>query len=202
MTTFDEKWWETRYAGHHGPAAHGPSPYLLEVVADAVPGRALDAGCGEGADAVWLAERGWKVTAVDISSSALARAGALAEDAGVRVDWEVADLTTWEPPGGFDLVTSHYVHTRGTATDLVPRLAAAVAPRGTLLVVGHSSSDAHSSEHAPEHVGTSAAGLAEALDPVGWDVVEAGLRRRTVRVRGRELELDDEVLLARRRVDG
>lgn len=203
MSAFEGEWWESRYAGHHGPAAHGPSPYLQATAAGLTPGRALDAGCGEGEDAIWLAEHGWKVTAVDISASALARAGAQADEAGVRVEWEVADLTTWEPSGGFDLVTSHYVHTRETAGDLVARLAAVVVPGGTLLVVGHAPSDAHSSAHAPEgehaHASTTADELAAALDPGLWDVITAGLRRRIVQVRGREVELDDAVLLARRR---
>lgn len=201
MTAFEGEWWESRYAGHHGPASHGPSPYLQAAAAELAPGRALDAGCGEGEDAIWLAEHGWKVTAVDISASALARAGAAAEDAGVRVEWEVADLTSWEPSGGFDLVTSHYVHTRETAGDLVSRLAAVVVPGGTLLVVGHAPSDAHSSAHAPEgaHAGATADELAGALAPGDWDVAEAALRRRTLQVRGREVELDDVVLLARRR---
>ncbi|MEK8108387.1 class I SAM-dependent methyltransferase [Micromonospora sp. M12] len=74
----------------------------------------MDAGCGTGAEAIWLASHGWQVTAVDISSEALARAAVRAEGSAVsdRVRWVEADLTTWAPKTRFDLVTTHYAHPR------------------------------------------------------------------------------------------
>ncbi|WP_067962391.1 bifunctional NAD(P)/FAD-dependent oxidoreductase/class I SAM-dependent methyltransferase [Nocardiopsis trehalosi] len=105
------------------------------------PGRALDLGCGEGADAVWLAGRGWKVTAVDISAVALERAARHAADAGVgdRITWERADLEEFVPDGGFDLVSAQFLHAPGELAReaILRRAAAAVAPGGVLLVESH-----------------------------------------------------------------
>ena len=103
------------------------------------PGRALDVGCGEGADALWLARRGWHVTAVDISPTALRRAAAEATEVTGSVEWVRADLTTTPPPGGaFDLVSVHYFPLARQPGDAAPRqLLDAVAPGGTLLFVSH-----------------------------------------------------------------
>lgn len=105
------------------------------------PGRALDLGCGEGGDAVWLARQGWRVTATDISGVALERARAHAEEAGVgdRVDWQRHDLARSFPDGEFDLVSACFLHTYGDfpRERVLRRAAAAVAPGGVLLVVGH-----------------------------------------------------------------
>jgi SAM-dependent methyltransferase len=118
-----------------------PNRQLVVEASELPPGRALDAGSGEGGDAQWLAERGWQVTAVDFSTVALERATALAAARGLgeRIEWLHADLGMWTPPAGsFDLVTAHYLHAswddRG---GMFRRLAGAVAPGGTLLVVGH-----------------------------------------------------------------
>ena len=109
------------------------------------PGTALDVGCGEGGDAVWLAGRGWRVTATDFSAVALERCAALAEQSGVadRIEWRQADARTWQPDGEqWDLVSSQFIHlSDGGMPDLVRRLGDAVAPGGTLLVVGHHPSD-------------------------------------------------------------
>jgi SAM-dependent methyltransferase len=118
-----------------------PNRQLVVEATDLPPGTALDAGSGEGGDALWLAERGWGVTAVDFSPIALERASAAADARGLggRVEWVHADLGTWIPPeGAFDLVTAHYLHaTWADRAAMFRRLAAAVAPGGTLLVVGH-----------------------------------------------------------------
>ncbi len=100
------------------------------------PGRAIDVGCGEGADAIWLAAAGWDVTGLDVSTVALARAADAAEAAGVRVDWVAAGVA--EAEGTFDLVAAHYPAIKRTPGE--PELAALlglVAVGGTLLVVGH-----------------------------------------------------------------
>lgn len=207
---YDRRYWEGRYAGHgkaRVPGPGRPNPHLSAETADLVPGIALDAGCGAGTDALWLAERGWRVTAVDIAENALeaarSRAEALGGPAADRVRWRREDLTTWNPPaGGHDLVYSHYVHTGVPYADLYRRLAATVAPGGTLLVVGHHPLDRHGDAPHADHHGThlTAQEIADLLDPRLWEVCTADVRVRTVTVHGgREVTLHDAVLRARRR---
>ncbi|MER7460992.1 class I SAM-dependent methyltransferase [Micromonospora sp. NPDC126480] len=199
---FDAAYWEQRYRAHGAAGTRPPSPQLVAEVADLAPGAALDAGCGEGADAVWLAERGWRVTAVDIAPTALDRGRERALAAGVddRIEWRAADLTEWTPPPErYDLVTAQYVHPTGPPEALVRRLAAAVAPGGTLLLVNHDPADAHSAAHAPAEAGVTAEQAAACLDPQRWEIVVAEARTRTTSHHGRELTLRDTVLRARRR---
>nr|WP_239029223.1 class I SAM-dependent methyltransferase [Pseudonocardia acidicola] len=183
----------------------GPNPHLVAEAADLAPGRALDAGCGNGAEAVWLAERGWHVTAVDIATTALCRARKYAEEAGVanRIDWVEADLTDWTPPEDhFELVTTHYVHPAASHGALFDRLAAWVAPGGTLLVVGHRATDERAVHgHAPPHEATfTAEDSAAGLDRDQWDIAAAEARTRTVTGSdGQEMTLHDAVLRARKR---
>ena len=127
-----------------------PNQRLVEQVAGLAPGRALDVGCGEGADVVWLAKQGWEVTGVDVSQVALDRAAQHAADEGVadRTAWLRVDLVGARDrgrplPGGMDLVTSHYMHAPQDVFDATyAAMAAAVRPGGTLLVVGHHPDDA------------------------------------------------------------
>ncbi len=140
--------WEARYAQRsaHGQVWRGePNATLVAEVASLEPGRALDPGCGEGADAVWLAVRGWRVTAVDVAPTALERGAHAAAERGVaaRVGWLQRDLSTWEPaPGSFDLVAAHFVHAPAPErAALLARWETALAPGGTLLVVAHSPQD-------------------------------------------------------------
>ena len=135
--------WDAHYERHVHVWSGAPNAVLVAEVGDLAPGTALDLGCGEGADAVWLGRRGWHVTAVDISVVALARASRQAEAASVtdRVTWERSDLDETFPVGSFDLVTAHYLHSPLPARQAVAlrHAAAAVAPAGHLLVVGHAS---------------------------------------------------------------
>lgn len=130
-----------------------PNPQLVAEAAELAPGRALDVGCGEGADAVWLAQRGWQVTAVDIADTALRRAAGHAAEAGAdvadRITWTRADLREQPPAEGrYDLVSAQFMHLPGdTRRPLFARLAAAVTPGGTLLIVGHHPSDLRTSAH-------------------------------------------------------
>ena len=112
---------------------------MLAEIAGLAPGRVLDVGCGSGADAVWLALQGWQVTAVDISQAALDRAAIAAHDAAVAVNWVCADISTIPPAvGDYDLVSIKYPALRHSPDDAVIRsLLDAVAPGGTILVVGH-----------------------------------------------------------------
>ncbi|QKW08345.1 class I SAM-dependent methyltransferase [Streptomyces sp. NA04227] len=119
-----------------------PNHALVREAGGLTPGRALDLGCGEGADAIWLALEGWQVTGVDISRTALDRAERHAADKGVdgdRIDWQRHDLATSFPAGPFDLVSAHFLHSPGDLPReaVLRRAAATVAPGGVLLVVGH-----------------------------------------------------------------
>jgi SAM-dependent methyltransferase len=132
--------WNRRYASGdrvHPPEA--PSRFFVDEVIDLAPGRALDLACGAGRHAVWLAERGWRVTAVDFSAVALAIASERAASAGVEVEWIEADVAAWAPPArAFDLVCALYLQL--PAPDRRAALghaADAVRPGGTLLVIGH-----------------------------------------------------------------
>ncbi|WP_230119825.1 class I SAM-dependent methyltransferase [Arthrobacter sp. Bi83] len=117
-----------------------PNPQLVAETAGLRPGTALDLGCGEGADALWLAGRGWTVTAVDVSAVALERAAAHAAEleAGRRITWLRQDLETWKPQEQFDLVSAQFLHSTEMPWQRSHRIAAgAVRPGGTLLIVGH-----------------------------------------------------------------
>jgi SAM-dependent methyltransferase len=204
---FDKDFWEERYRSAHRLWSGRPNANLVAEAADLPPGAALDAGCGEGADALWLAARGWRVTAVDIAATALERAAAHAAgtdpDAAARVEWRAADLTTWMPPAAaFDLVSSQYVHLPAAERDgLVGRLAAAVAPGGTLLVVAHHPSDLHTTVGRPAlpEVFYTAEELAAGLDPGRWEVLTADARPRSEHdPDGRPVTIHDTVLRARR----
>ena len=135
--------WNARYLESEQIWSGNPNAALVREVAGLTPGTALDLGCGEGADAIWLARQGWQVTGVDVSDVALDRARQHADAVGVRVEFVLDDLAT--SPGEFDLVTSFFLHVPEAAlrerTLLVA--AASVAPGGTLLVVGHSRAAGH-----------------------------------------------------------
>lgn len=183
---FDRAYWEEQHSGHTAARADDPNPHLVGELDRIAPGTALDAGCGHGAEACLLAARGWRVTAVDTAAAALRRARERVEPLGAettgRITWLQADLTDWIPTEqGYDLVTSHYVHPAGSREVLFRRLAAAVAPGGTLLVVGHHPSDSHSAARASgPQVHFTAEEIAADLDPRRWEVVVAETRTRSV----------------------
>lgn len=206
--TFDAGYWEDRYRTNPAATHREPNPHLVEAVTGLRPGSALEAGCGEGANAVWLATLGWHVTAADLAPSALDRARRYAQEQGPqvagRIRWLETDLAhgpsdglvhgSDDGPGArFDLVTSHYVHPEGSFEALVTRLAALVAPGGRLLLVGHGAHDAHSRAHAPGHASWRPAAIARLLDAADWEILDAG-DHRVMLASGREL--DNAVLLA------
>jgi len=135
--------WDERYSNTEQVWSGRPNGALIAEVAELEPGWALDVGCGEGADAVWLAQQGWKVTALDVSQVALDRAAPHARQAGVIVRWVHGGLVqALLPAGAFDLVSAQYPALRRTPGDDAERaLLAAVAPEGTLLVVHHADVD-------------------------------------------------------------
>jgi SAM-dependent methyltransferase len=198
---FDRDAWEQRYRAHPAMWSGKPNAQLVAEASDLRPGRALDVGCGEGADAVWLAERGWQVIAVDIATAALDRAATHAARAGAdvaaRIMWTHADLRA-EPPAesAYDLVSAQYMQLpSGARRALFARLAAAVAPGGTLLIVGHHPSDHHAThQHFPDKFYT-AQDIAAALGRTEWRIVAAETRVRAAH----DGESRDAVLVARRR---
>jgi SAM-dependent methyltransferase len=134
-----EEAWDGRYAESQRIWSGNPNVALVSEISDLLSGTALDLGCGEGADAVWLAARGWQVTAVDISGVALGRARQHAADAGVAIDFQRHDLQESFPSGSFDLVSAQFLHfwEEFDREKILRRAAAAVAPGGTLIIEGH-----------------------------------------------------------------
>jgi SAM-dependent methyltransferase len=203
---YDQPFWEQLWAKtlheHPDKVAHRtPNTHLIAEVDGLRPGRALDAGCGHGADTLWLAAHGWQVTAVDFSASALAHgrstADALGHGIAERIVWIEGDLATWTAlPDHYDLVVCLYVHVAGSVDEMVRRLARGVARGGTLFMVGHCPVDRATG------VATAAAGQVQvsveaataALDPRSWEVVVAEERPRAAVGSGA-----DAVIRARRR---
>lgn len=132
-----EEAWDSRYAESQRIWSGNPNVALVSEIAELSPGTALDLGCGEGADAVWLARQGWRVTAVDISGVAIERA--LSHAAGLEIDFQRLDLQESFPPGTFDLVSVQFLHfwEDFDRAAILRKAAAAVAPGGTLLIEGH-----------------------------------------------------------------
>ena len=128
--------WDARYRAH--PWATEPDPELVELVSPLAPGTAVDLGCGTGRHALWLASRGWSVTGVDGSSVGLELAETAARERGLRGEWVVADLTTWQPARPFDLVVVANIHLLPEERpSFFARVAASVAPGGHLYLIGH-----------------------------------------------------------------
>lgn len=192
MTTesFDRDFWERRWgqALREHPeriAGRQPNAHLQPETGDLRPGLALDAGCGHGSETLWLAARGWRVTAVDFSVTALEHARSTAQTVGAdvaeRIEWTEGDLATWTPSlGRYDLVICLYVHVAGSVGEMVRRLGAGVAPGGTLLLVGHRPVDPASGDPTPAagQLQVSVVAAVDALDPGEWRIVVAEERPR------------------------
>ncbi|MEV1290860.1 FAD-dependent oxidoreductase [Pseudonocardia sp. NPDC049635] len=198
--------WDAHYATREQMWSGNPNRWLRAEAADLAPGRALDAGCGEGGDAIWLAGRGWQVRAVDVSTVAVERAREAATAAGVadRITTEVADLRTRAlPERAFDLVTAQYLHLPSELRRPVyARLADAVAPGGTLLLVAHHPKDLEGSlrrPHDPDLFADEIELIAD-LDDAEWEVQVAQARPHPVTDQDRhEVTAHDAVVRARRR---
>ncbi len=131
------EFWDSQWSEHDQPPS-GPDEMLVAQTATLTPGRALEIGCGAGANAVWLAERGWKVTAIDFAKAAIEQGRRLAGDRGVDVEFAVADAASYRPDHEYDLVTSFYIQLPSAERAAMLRAAAsALAPAGTLLFVSH-----------------------------------------------------------------
>jgi SAM-dependent methyltransferase len=207
---FTQEFWDDRYGSAGRLWSGQPNAQLVAQASglDPAGGEALDAGCGEGADAIWLAAQGWAVTAVDVSAVALERGAAAAAAAGAdvagRIRWQREDLLEWGPePGRYGLVSAQYMHLPLELFDaLFARLAAGVRPGGTLLVVGHHPDDLHANvgrTGSPDRFRL-AEQLAADLDPVAWDAAVAAPFDREVKdLDGQPVTVRDTVLRAVRR---
>jgi len=198
---FGERAWDERYRAKEQTWSGNPNPVLVTEVADMQPGTALDAGAGEGADAAWLASRGWRVTGTDISTVALQRAAREAERLGLDIEWLHIDLTRKPAPGRYDLVSAQFLHLpAATRRVLFSHLADAVIPGGTLLVVGHDPSDLNTTvprPNMPEVFWTADEAAASLGD--GWVIEVAEARPRLATdPDGRQVTIHDAVLRARR----
>ncbi|HVQ88066.1 MAG TPA: methyltransferase domain-containing protein [Actinomycetes bacterium] len=206
---FDEQYWQKHW--HEAPntepgagSASEPNPYLVREIGSLSPGTALDAGCGEGSEAIWLASRGWQVMAVDISADAIARASdraaaRIAEDGLPRdLQWLRADLTVWDPGTQFDLVTTHYAHPSTSQLAFYERLSGWVAVGGTLFIVGHLHTAGHGHDP-PEEASVTLTDITAGLDSDRWEFVTAEEHVRTFTAPGGDdVSLHDVVVSATR----
>ncbi|MGV9979208.1 methyltransferase domain-containing protein [Micromonospora wenchangensis] len=198
--------WDELYRGRERYWSGRPNPHLVDVAGALPPGTALDLGCGEGGDAVWLARQGWRVTAVDVSTAALQRSAAAVTAAGVAalVDFQRHDLARTFPAGEFDLVSAQFLQSplEFPRAEVLRAAARAVAPGGRLLVVEHGAvppwgNAAHHHIRFPTPQET----LADLdLDPDGWDVERLDApQRQATGPDGQTGTLVDHLVLVRRR---
>jgi SAM-dependent methyltransferase len=200
---FEPAGWEDRYAGDATMWSGHANPQLVAEASKLAAGTALDVGCGEGGDVVWLARQGWRVTGADFAANGLARAASHAERAGVAeaCDWWQVDARSFDAGGRtWDLVTTHFLHPpEAGMVAVTARLANAVAPGGHLLVVGHAPSPLFTQlDERRANAMWHAADLVPAL-PEDFEVVVVEERARTAERDGVTHEIEDATLLARRR---
>jgi SAM-dependent methyltransferase len=204
MTTAEEHW-DARYAESTRIWSGKPNVALVAEVAGLEPGRALDLGSGEGGDAIWLAQQGWHVTAVDVSPIALSRGAEHAKEAGVedRIDWQHHELGKTFPDGSFDLVSAQFLHSTIDLPreEILRQAAEAVAVGGVLLVEGHlefpdkSRHEAHGDVHFP----SPAEVVADlGLDDGRWEILTSAPHDSLKVIDGKEFHYQDGTVKARR----
>ncbi len=204
MAEFDRRYWED----HWEPAAASvrrlpANPYLPAETMRLPIGTALDAGCGVGAEALWLAENGWQVTAADISTKALAAARARAAEAGIdaEIEWVEADLARWEPGRTWDLVVTNYAHADIGQLAFYERLSSWVSPGGTLLIVGHLHTHHEEDRGAHDHPESATATLdtiTHLFRGPHWRIETGYENTRTVPPGGHAAHLRDVIVRAHR----
>jgi SAM-dependent methyltransferase len=191
----DASQWDERYAASELVWSAEPNRFVAEELADLPPGRALDLAAGEGRNAIWLARRGWEVTAADFSQVALDKGRRLAGDTEVR--WVCADATRWEEPASYDLVVIAYLQLPAGERRAAVRAAyAALRSGGTLLVVAHDSQNLTAGVGGPQDPSVlyTAEDVLADLGDASYDVVRAERVERPV---GDEVALDALVRLMR-----
>ncbi len=207
------EFWEDRYQADDQVWSGRVNGVLADEVSGSTPGKALDLGCGEGGDALWLAEQGWHVTAVDISSTALARGAAQAEAQGIadRITWEQHDLGHSFPEGEYDLVSAQYFHSPVDLPrdEVLRRAAQAVSPGGTVIVVGHAApppwAHNHDDDHGHDHghdfefPTTEEVVAALGVDDAGWTLIRCeNAERHATGPKEKSGVLLDSIVVARR----
>ncbi len=200
-----DAFWESFYAERDQIWSGRPNAMLVRELSGLRPGTALELGCGEGADAIWLAEQGWQVTGLDMSALALRRAAQHAAEAGVgdRIQWHRQDLTGWEAGEQYDLVCAQFLHSpvELPRNAILAAGARAVSPGGRLLIVGHESFPPWSKHPEPEEALPTAAELAAelGLDGPAWTLETVdSVERAVTGPDGESGTLTDSVLRARR----
>lgn len=196
--------WDEHYSAKPQVWSGRVNAHLAEIAGRLTPGRALDLGCGEGADAVWLAGHGWTVLAADVSGVALQRAAEQAARSGVsdRIVFARHDLGCSFPDGSFDLVSAQFLHSTHDMDRpaILRAAAAAVAPGGSLLIVDHAAAPPWATrmrDHEFPDAESVLAGLA--LDPAHWQRVTVGRVERDARAPdGEQVRLADNVMWLRR----
>ncbi len=201
---FTREFWDERYRSADQLWSGSPNAQLVAQAVGLPPGDALDVGCGEGGDAIWLASHRWRVTAVDVSVVALERAArhaaAQGDEVAERITWRQADMYSWDPGRAqFDLVSAQFMYLPAAALEQMHvRLAAAVRPGGTLLLVGHDADHLRAKGATAAEMAWSAQQLTPALDATDWEILIAGeIERPAADANGPHLA--DTVLRARRR---
>lgn len=198
--------WEQHYGERDRIWSGRVNVQFAAVVADLTPGQALDLGCGEGADAVWLAERGWDVIAVDISDTALARAreAASAREVDDRIEFRQLDLSDGFPEGTFDLISSQFLHSKLPLDrqKILVDATAALRPGGILVIVDHGSAPPWASKLDHHHEFPSADEVVAGLD-LSEDEFERvrvdSVERQAVGPDGQQRPWMDNVIVVRRR---
>lgn len=192
--------WNARYAQKELLWTAEPNRLFAAEVASLEPGRALDVACGEGRNAVWLAERGWRVTGIDFADVALAKAAELAAARGVEVEWVLGDVLELTPESrSFDLVVVLYLQLPGDELALALRRAAdAVAPGGTLIVLGHDATNLTDGYGGPKDVSVLYTPEQVVAALGGLEVERAEKVRRKVAMNGGDAVAIDAFVRARR----
>jgi SAM-dependent methyltransferase len=195
--------WDRRYGAAELVWTAAPNRFVVEELTGLAPGRALDLGAGEGRNAVWLAEQGWQVTAVDFSPVGLVKGRRLADARGVTVEWVTEDLRDYQPaPRAYDLVLVAYLQLRqAELAGVLHGARAALAPGGTLLVVGHDVVNLVEGVGGPQDPDVLYTPASIAAELSGLDIRRAGRVRRPVKTDAGLREAVDTLVRAVRRAD-
>ena len=196
------QFWEERYSSSERTWSGRVNAQLAATAADLTPGRALDLGSGEGADALWLAERGWKVVAVDVSDTALQRAAEAASQRNLldRIEFQCHDLNESFPDGAFDLVSAQYLHSpaRLDREAVLRRAAEHVAPGGVLLIVDHGEAPPWAKQHLHRFPGIEEVLASLQLDATWTRLRTEQVERETIGPDGQPANLVDNVMVLRK----
>lgn len=190
----DRASWDDRYAQTERLWSKGPNMFVADRLGDTQPGVGLDLASGEGRNAIWLAERGWRMTAVDFSEVAIER-GRAASDV---VEFVVADVLTWEPPESYDLIVVAYLHLPPSdMRQAVGRVASWLAPGGELFLIGHDVSNIDEGYGGPQvpEILTRVESVVEWLE--GLEIVEAQVVNRPVDTEAGRVFARDALVRAR-----